>query len=170
MNWPARHDLVVDWAVKLPTQNHKATHKIWSTLANWLQRYSSLKVWTATTDGRRTIGSHCEPRWAFGSGELKTKGPLVLYRSPECWWYVELEQTWKYKSTQCCISFHPCRSIRKQIWPCHKNGQGHMKTFAVLEYLMLYTKFQGNQPLGYEEEDFVSFSPYMGMVMWPGRF
>ena len=30
------------------------THKIWSRLANWLQRYSSLKVWT-TTDGRRTI-------------------------------------------------------------------------------------------------------------------
>ena len=20
-----------------------------------------------------------------------------------------------------CTSFHPCRSIRKQIWPCHKN-------------------------------------------------
>ena len=32
-----------------------ATHKIWSRLANWLQRYSRLKVWTAT-DGRRTIG------------------------------------------------------------------------------------------------------------------
>ena len=29
--------------------------------------------------------------------------------------YAELEQTWKYISTQCCISFHPCRSIQKQI-------------------------------------------------------
>ena len=43
-----------------------ATHRIRSRLAEWLQRYSSLKVWT-TTDGRRTIGtmytisSHCEP-------------------------------------------------------------------------------------------------------------
>ena len=50
--------------------------------------------------------------------------PLVQYRSPECWGYAELEQTWKHMSTQCCISCHPCRSIRKQIWPCHKNGQG----------------------------------------------
>ena len=38
---------------------------------------------------------------------------------------------------------------------------------------MLYTKFQGNQPSGSGEEDFLSFLPYMGMaailVMWPGR-
>ena len=58
-----------------------------------------------------------------------TRGPLVLYSSPECWGYVESEQTWKYISTQCCISFHPCRSILKQIWPCHKkqsrSTQGH---------------------------------------------
>ena len=54
----------------------------------------------------------------------KTRGPLVLYRSSECWEYAELEQTWKYINIQCCISFHPWRSIRKQIWPCHKNGQG----------------------------------------------
>ena len=46
-----------------------ATHKIWSRLANWLQRYSSLKVWATTTDdddGRTTdhwytISSPCEP-------------------------------------------------------------------------------------------------------------
>ena len=45
---------------------------------------------------------------------------MVLYRSPECWGYAELEQTWKYMSNQCWTSCHPCRSIRKQIWPCHK--------------------------------------------------
>ena len=49
-----------------------------------------------------------------------TREPLVLYRSPECWGYAELDQTWKYMSTQCFISCHPYRSIRKQIWPCHK--------------------------------------------------
>ena len=27
-------------------------------------------------------------------------------------------------STQCCISSHLYKSIRKQIWPCHKNGHG----------------------------------------------
>ena len=46
-----------------------------------------------------------------------------MYRSPECRGYAELEQTWKYISTQCCISFHPCRSIRKQRRTCIKNTQ-----------------------------------------------
>ena len=35
---------------------------------------------------------------------------------------------------------------------------------------MLYTKFQGHRLLGSEEEDFLSFSPYMVMVMRPGTF
>ena len=61
---------------------------------------------------------------------IVTRGPLVLCRSPECWRYAELKQTWKYISTQCCISFHPCRSIQKQIWPCHKNGQGHPRVIV----------------------------------------
>ena len=41
-----------------------AIHKIWSRLANWLQRYSSFKVWTTdgrTTDHWYTISSPCEP-------------------------------------------------------------------------------------------------------------
>ena len=48
---------------------------------------------------------------------------MVLYCSPEWIGYAELEQAWKCM-TLCCTSFHPCRSIGKQIWPCHKNGQG----------------------------------------------
>ena len=73
-----------------------------------------------------------------------TWGPLVLYRSPECIGYAE--QASKYM-TICCINFHPCRSIRKQIWPCHKNGQGQLSVIiwtnlVVPEYPMLYTKFQ----------------------------
>ena len=45
------------WRHHFPPTPHpsNATHKIWSRLANWPQRYSCLKVWT-TTDGRRTIG------------------------------------------------------------------------------------------------------------------
>ena len=39
---------------------------------------------------------------------------------------------------------------------------------------MLHTMFQGHQPLGSREEDFLRFLPYMGMaailVMWPGLF
>ena len=49
-----------------------ATHKIWSRLANWLQRYSSLKVWT-TDDDDRPLVYYKLTLWAFGSGELKTK-------------------------------------------------------------------------------------------------
>ena len=55
-----------------------ATHKIWSRLAYWLQRYSSLKVWTTDDDdGRRRRRTDDGPLvyykltlWAFGSGEL----------------------------------------------------------------------------------------------------
>ena len=61
--------------MQLFPQPSDATHKIWSRLANCLQRYSSLKVWTTTDDdGRRrttddgrttdhwyTISSPCEP-------------------------------------------------------------------------------------------------------------
>ena len=70
---------------------------------------------------------------------------MVLYRSPECVGYAELEQPWKYM-TICCISFHPCRSITKLIQLCHKNGQGQPSVIiwtylVVLEYLVLYTKF-----------------------------
>ena len=63
-----------------------ATHKICWRLANWLQRYSSSKVWT--TDGRRRTTTDDDRRtddgalvyykltlWAFGSGELKIRTP-----------------------------------------------------------------------------------------------
>ena len=64
-----------------------ATHKIWSRLANWLQRYSSLKVWTTTTtdDGRRTTTDgplvyYKLTLWAFGSGELtRWRGCRLFY-------------------------------------------------------------------------------------------
>ena len=86
----------------------------------------------------------------------------LLTKPPECIGYAE--QARKYM-TICWISFHPCRSIRKQIWPCHKNGQGQPSVIiwinlVVLEYAMLYTKFQGHQPLGSEERDFWRFLPY----------
>ena len=78
----------------------------------------------------------------------RTRVPMVLYGSPERWGYAELEQAWKYMIIF-CTSFHPCRSIRKQIWPCHKNGQGQLRVIiwinlVVPEYPMLYTKFQGH--------------------------
>ena len=46
-------------------------------------------------------------------------------------------------STQCFISCHPYRIIRKKIWPCHKNGQGQPR-------IIIWKKPQGMgiQPLG----------------------
>ena len=49
-----------------------------------------------------------------------TRGPLVLYHSPEGWGYAELEPTWKYKSNQCSISCQPYRSIRNKFDPVIK--------------------------------------------------
>ena len=103
---------------------------------------------------------------------------MVLYRSPECIGYAELKQAWKY-ITICYISFHPCRSIRKQIWPCHKNGRGQPSiiiwtNLVVHYYPMLFTKFQDHKPRGSEEGDFRRFLPYLGLetilVMWHRTF
>ena len=46
-------------------------------------------------------------------------------------------------------SFYPCRSIRKQIWPCHKMVKAIpvlWTNLVVLEYPVLYTKFQCHRP------------------------
>ena len=53
-----------------------ASDKIWSRLATWLQRYSSLKVWTTDHEDRRLrtdkpLVYYKLTLWAFGSGELK---------------------------------------------------------------------------------------------------
>ena len=53
----------------------------------------------------------------------------------------------------------PYKSIRKQIWPCRKKGQGQPNViiwtnYELPEYPMMRTKFQGNQPFGSGEEDF----------------
>ena len=78
-----------------------------------------------------------------------------------------------------CFTFFPYESIREQIWPCRKIGQGQptviiSTNLVVLLHPMLHTKFQGHQPFGSGEEDFLRFLAYMGMaailVMWPGLF
>ena len=106
----------------------------------------------------------------------KARGPLVLYRSPECWGYVELEQTWRYMSTQCCLSFHPCRSILKQIWPCHKNSQGQPNVIIwsigstwVPDAVYQVSKSSASW---FWRKRFLKFFTiiYMFMVMWPGTF
>ena len=88
-----------------------------------------------------------------------------------CWIWTNLE----IHEHQCCISCHPYRSIRKQNWPCHKNGQSQPRVISwtnivIVKYPMLYTKFQGYQPLVYEKRFLKFFLPHMGMVRWSGNF
>ena len=70
-------------------------------------------------------------------------------------------------------------SVRNQIWPCRKIGQGQFRVIiwanlVVLEHPMLHTKFKSHWPFGSREEQFLRFLPYMNMaatlVMWPGTF
>ena len=78
--------------------------------------------------------------------------------------------------TICCISFDLCKSIREQIWPYHKKWTRSTQCHhvVVLEYSMLYTKFQCPRPLGAEEGHFWRVLPYMGLeailIMWPWTF
>ena len=78
-----------------------------------------------------------------------------------------------------CFTFFPYKSIRDQIWPCRKIGQGQSRVIiwanvVVLEHPMMHTKIQRHRPFGSGEEDVFRFLPHMGMaanlVMWPGPF
>ena len=77
------------------------------------------------------------------------------------------------------FTLFPYKSIRDQIWPCRKIGQGQLRVIIwinleVLEYPMLHTNFQGHWSFGSREEDFLRFLPCMGMaailVMWHRPF
>ena len=68
-----------------------------------------------------------------------------------------------------CFTFFPYKSIRDQIWPCRKIGQGQPRVIiwanlVVLKHPMMHTKIQGQWPFGSGEEDFFRFLPYMAMV------
>ena len=59
-----------------------------------------------------------------------------------------------------CFTFFPYISIRDQIWSCHKIGQGQPRVIiwtnlTQLVYPMQHTKFQGHQPFGSRELDFL---------------
>ena len=67
------------------------------------------------------------------------------------------------------LPFFQYKSIRDQIWPCYKIGQGQPRVIiwinlVVLEHPMLHTKFQSHQLFGSGEEDFWRFLPYMAMA------
>ena len=95
----------------------------------FFSKWDEKKTNNKKTTIRAVAGQHSSP-----GSRLANKIKMHLTKKTEDHWscithlsaedYVELEQTWKHISIQCCISFHPCRSIRKQICPYHKNCQG----------------------------------------------
>ena len=66
-----------------------ATHKIWSRFANWLQRYSRLKVWTTMTEDGPLV-YYKFTSWAFGSGELKMNNNMCCQYIGRIWGHVTL--------------------------------------------------------------------------------
>ena len=102
-----------------PTHTHARTHARTHThtqspgsLRHLLGKHVSPEHWMLLNSIRSIRG-------VFKPVRMLTIGPLVRYRSSECIGYAELGQAWKYMAI-CYISFLPCRSIRKQIRPCHK--------------------------------------------------
>ena len=60
------------------------------------------------------------------------------------------------------------------VWSCKKISQGQPQAIiwtilVVLEYSLLYIKFQGNQSTGSREE-FLRFLPWTSMTMRPRQF
>ena len=145
---------------------------------------------------RRPYLSYKLTKWAFGSGEqlkrlnritlipivssvtgtdIIRRSYLVKYTNFDI---IHYNSFWKIL----CFTFFLYKSIKDQIWPCHKIGHGQLRVIiwtnlVVLEHPMLHTNCQGHRPFGSGEEDFLRFLqnvPYMGMaailVMWPGPF
>ena len=86
-----------------------------------------------------------------------TRRPLVLYRSPECIGYAE--QACKYM-TICCIRFPHAEALGNKFGHVIKMVKVNpVSSFEqiVLEYPMLYTKFQDHQSLGSKENSFEVF-------------
>ena len=87
-----------------------------------------------------------------------------------------ISKTTIVSETSIILPFFPYKSIRDQIWPWRKIGQGQHKVIiltnlVVLEYSMLHTKFQGHRPFGSREDFFKVFTIYehgshIGHVTW----
>ena len=115
-------------------------------------------------------------QWAYSPAGTKFWcQQKLLVTSIICCYFLFIDENsfWKIH----CFSFFPYKSIRDQIWPCHKIGQDQPRVIiwinlVVLEHPMLHNKFQGHQPLGSGEEDFLRFfiinrhGGHLGHVTW----
>ena len=85
-----------------------------------------------------------------GAGDKQHPGDIVLMSTGTSCHFghlllvciIDNNSFWKIQ----CFTFFPYKSIRDQIWPCHKIGQGQPSVIiwanlVVLENLMMHTKF-----------------------------
>ena len=122
-----------------------ATHKIWSRLANWLQKYSSLKVWMTTMD-RRLVYYKLTlwlKLWAFFSGELikvslrwPTHCCQILF-SEIYGWHLGFdfnEIVWKWKKLPHYLKSANCQgNHRTQTYAWNSLGISTVIAYAVLQ-------------------------------------
>ena len=67
------------------------------------------------------------------------RGPLALYRTPECIGYAELEQAWKYMAI-CCITFTPAEALRSKF--DHLIKKLKVNPVSSFEHIWLYLSTQ----------------------------
>ena len=80
---------------------------------------------------------------------------LIELTASTNYYIIDYNNFWKIH----CFTFSQYKSIRDQIWPCRKIGQGQPRVIiwinlVVLEHPMLHIKFLGHRPFGSREEDF----------------
>ena len=76
-------------------------------------------------------------------------------------WCIIVSQSTVSNQKMHFFNFFPIKSLRDQIWHCHKIGQGQSRVIIYINIegltpQMLHCKFQGNQPSG-SGEDFLRF-------------
>ena len=85
------------------------------------------------------------PRSFFASSKIIfLKSDFIQFFS----WFFMYTALGQGQTAPHCFTFFPNKSIRDQIWPCHKIGQGQPRVIiwtklVVLKHPMLHTKFQG---------------------------
>ena len=97
-------------------------------------------------------GRHTAPRWQsfdVNRNFLSLRSSVAGFKS---WMTIVSEKS-------IVLPFSPYKSIRNQIWPCRKIGQGQPRViiylnFVELESPMLHAKFQDHRTSGSGEEDF----------------
>ena len=136
-------------------------------------------IWNLASIGllvsKKTKFENVEPEWPWTKVN-EWHWPLIFIKLYVLIWLTNFDITdynsfWKIN----CFTFFLYKRIIDQIWPCRKIGQGQPRVIiwtnlAVLEYLMLHTKFQGHRPFR-SREDFKVFAKYghgghFGHVTW----